>query len=544
MKKNLLRIISALAAAVLCLGGLCGCSKTVKDAELRLPLAAEPTVLDPQVASGAENKTIVFNCFEGLTKLDSSGNVALAAASDLAVSPDGLTYVFRLHTDKKWHINSNHEEIFGEDWETAIDLRVTADDFVFGLQRALDPETKAPDAKRLYMIKNAEKVNSGELPVSALGVTAVDEFTVQITLEYASGEFLETLSEPVSMPCKQAFFEATKGKNGLAAQYVLCNGAFYLSRWYKGSSIVLRRNTDNPQAQAKVYSVTYAFTQNEEIILENLLDGSYSAAKLSKTAALAAEKEGCTVLEIQNTVWGLAFNCSDEAMRSAKLRLALIKTFDFNEIFALAGEEMSARAASIVPPSCEVDGQAFNSVAEPVGLLGYDEETARKYYDEAVGTAECEISVLCTAQFETAVRRTIQTWQQVFGIKLSARVEVLEESELLKRVENGNYQCALTQITTQAQSPTEFLTQLGSSSGIFRYNSSGFNGLLDKLRMASGTASMLEGCKSAQDYLIQNGVFCPLFYRSSYVAAAKNMQGVVFSHSGSIIKLNEAEQLK
>lgn len=544
MKKNFLRVISTALAAIICLLSFGGCSKTVKDAELRVPLAAEPKVLDPQVAKGSDSKTIIANCYEGLTKLDSSGKTVLAAARDMAVSPDGLTYAFALHTDKKWHINSNHEEIFGENWETAIDLRVTAADFVFGLQRALSPESKAADASLLYMIKNAEKVHKGELPVSALGVTAVDEFTVQISLEYASGSFLSALAEPVAMPCKQVFFEATKGKYGLSAPYILCNGPFYLSRWYEGTSIILRRNTDNKQAQASVYSVTYVFTQDEEVILENLIDKKYPAAPLSASAAKTAEANGLNIQEIQNKVWGLAFNCADETTKSVRLRLALIKTINFNEILSSADSEMSAQATGIVPPSCMIEGQSYASLISPLGRLGYDEQAAKKYYEEAIGDNTCEITVLCTSQYETAVRRIIQNWQQIFGINLFAKVEVLEEEELNLRVENGDYQCALAQISTQAQSPVEFLKSFGNGGGIFRYSSKGFDDLLQKLSMASSMESLVQGCGKAQEYLIQNGVFCPLFYRSSYIAISKKAVNVAVSHSGSIINLSETELLK
>lgn len=543
MNKYPLKILALFLSMVLVCGCFTACSSTVKDAQLRLPLASEPDTLDPQIAVSRESRTVVLNCFEGLMKLDEDGSVVPAAAKSVAVSSDGLVYSFSLHEDKKWHINSNHEEIFGENWETAIDLRVTAADFVFGLQRALSPETKAQDAKYLYMIKNAEKVHNGELPVSALGVTATDEFTVQIQLEYASGEFLSMLAEPIAMPCKQEFFEATGGRHGLAAPYVLCNGPFYLSRWYKGSNMVLRRNTDNPQAQAKVYSVTFAYTTDEEIILSNLSDGTYAAAAISAASIKAAEKEGCTVTEVKNGVWGLVFNCSDSLTGNNRFRLALVKSIDFNELAAASGEDSSNRAVSIVPPSCTVDGQPFTSVAPQLGVLGYDEASAKKYYEEC-NLNGCELTILCTAEYETAVRRIIQKWQQLFGIALSAKVEVLEEAELQTRVSSGNYQCALAQIDTTAQSPVQFLSSFRDGGNLFRYNSKNFNTLISQLNTASGTQSVIDGCMKAQEYLIQNAVFCPLYYRSSYNATSENAINVYFTHSGSIVRLDKTELLK
>lgn len=544
MKRYIYRFIAIAVALVLTCTGFSGCSKTVKDAEIRLPLAAEPLTLDPQIAQTAESKTVIANCFEGLMKLDENGKTVAAAASAVAASADGLVYEFKLHQDKKWHINSNHEALFGENWETAIDLRVTAADFVFGLQRALSPETKAPDAHRLYMIKNAEKVHKGELPASKLGVKAVDEFTVQITLEYASSEFLPMLAEPISMPCKQVFFEATRGRHGLGAEYILCNGSFYLSRWYKGTSIILRRNADNPQAQAKIYSVTYAFTSDPEIILEKLSDGTYTAAPITADMIPTLKSEGCTVNEFKNTVWGLAFNCSDETVISTRLRLALIKATNFEEIRALAGDEMSAQANGIIPPSCLLDGISYAERSPSISTLSYDEAAAKKYFEEYSKGKLCEITVLCTQAYETAIRRIIQNWQQLFGINLSAKVEVLEEAELESRVSSGNYQCALTSISTAAQTPTQFLSAFANGANICRLNSQAYNKLVNQLNMASSQSSVIEGCTKAQQFLIQNGIFCPLFFMSSYSAVSKSALNVVFSHSGDIINLNNTEMLK
>ena len=154
------------------------------------------------------------------------------------------------------------------------------------------------------------------------------------------------------------------------------------------------------------------------------------------------------------------------------------------------------------------------------------------------------ITGLCTAEYETAVRRIIQKWQQVFGITLSARVEVLEKAELDARVAKGDYQCALTQITSTAQTPTEFMADFYGGENIFRFDSTNFNTLISQLTAAAGTQNIIDGCAKAQDYLVQNAVFCPLFYRSAYFACSEHIRNVYFSHAGSIINLEDTELMK
>ena len=543
MTKTVLRIISVfIVLSTVCIS-LFGCSKTVKDAELRCPMASEPTSVDPQTTDTGESLTIAANCYESLMKIDENGSIVLAAASDMAASPDGLTYTFRLKQDNKWHINSNHEEVFGENYETAIDLRVTAHDFVFGIQRALSPETKAPQAYRLFMIKNARKVNSGELPVSSLGVTAIDDYTLQIQLDHTSSELMQLLTEPITAPCNRAFFEATKGRYGLSAEYVLCNGPFYLSRWYSGSNILLRRNPDNVSSQAFVYSLTYAFTQDSELILDNLLDGKYAAAPLTAAQIEEAKNKGCTVHEIQNTVWGLVFNCSDSLMNSTQLRLALATSVNFDYIRS-AAQGMSTAATGVIPPSCNVDGKPYAQVAPSLGLLKHDNTSAKKYYDSFTQGQGCSFSVLCTPAYENAVRKIIQDWQQLFGITLTASVEVVEDAELESRVKSGRYQCAFAPITTSAQTPTEFLYSFRNGSNICRFKSSNFDTLLNQLLTAGSTQSVIDGCTAAQKYLIQNAVICPLFFASRYIATNPKITGANILHSGNVITMTGAQLLK
>lgn len=106
----------------------------------RFSLSAEPRQLDPQVAEDAASVAVVSALFEGLTRLDEKGK-AVAAAAEWTVSEDGLTYTFRLRPSK-W---SNGDP-------------VTADDFVFGMQRTVSPATGSGLASRLSGIQGAAAV--------------------------------------------------------------------------------------------------------------------------------------------------------------------------------------------------------------------------------------------------------------------------------------------------------------------------------------------------------------------------------------------------
>jgi oligopeptide transport system substrate-binding protein len=106
--------------------------------------------------------TVLCALFEGLTRLDNDGK-AIPAAADWTVSEDGLTYTFTLK-ESYWTVNAIDGET--NPWDEPI--RVTADDFLFAIQRVADPATKSPLAAELYGIRNIEAVSKGEKPLEEL----------------------------------------------------------------------------------------------------------------------------------------------------------------------------------------------------------------------------------------------------------------------------------------------------------------------------------------------------------------------------------------
>ena len=201
-------------------------------------------------------------------------------------------------------------------------------------------------------------------------------------------------------------------------------------------------------------------------------------------------------------------------------------------------------AAGIIPPSCTVDGKPYQQVAPSVGFPGYDTTLAKKYFDEYTQGKEYSFNILCTEEYETAIRRIIQKWQQLFGIMLSARVEVAPEDELKARVQTGDYQCAFAPVTADAQTAVEFLFSFRDATNICRYNSENFNKLLAQLLTAGSIKSVAEGCTAAQDYLIQNAVIIPMFFHNKYIATNPKITSVNILRSGNIISFSETELLK
>jgi oligopeptide transport system substrate-binding protein len=135
----------------------------------------EPSTLDPHHATGTWENDIIGDLFLGLMTEDAAGNPILGAAESWSVSADGTVYTFVLRQDGRW----------------SDGVPVTSEDFVFAMRRILAPETAAAYASILYPIKNAESLNSGALVgMENLGVQAIDDYTLQITLENPTPYFI------------------------------------------------------------------------------------------------------------------------------------------------------------------------------------------------------------------------------------------------------------------------------------------------------------------------------------------------------------------
>ncbi len=186
---------------------------------------ADPGSLDPHKTSTSVEQHILDELYEGLTVYDGHGDLAPGVAARWSISADGLVYTFALRPDARW---SNGEP-------------VTADDFVFAFRRLMDPRTGAGYANILYTVKNARDVNTGRLPPDALGIRALGQAALEITLEHPSSTFLDQLTHMTAMPLHRASVERW-GEKFSRAGHLVGNGAFALRRYVPNDRLVLEKN--------------------------------------------------------------------------------------------------------------------------------------------------------------------------------------------------------------------------------------------------------------------------------------------------------------
>ncbi|WP_281646691.1 peptide ABC transporter substrate-binding protein [Parendozoicomonas sp. Alg238-R29] len=193
----------------------------------RRGIGSEPASLDPQKVEGTPGGFVVRDLFEGLVTQDGDGNTIPGTAESWSVSDDGLVYTFDLRKNANW---SNGDP-------------VTADDFVFAFQRAVDPATASKYGWYMQIpgIVNADAIIDGKLEPSELGVKAVDDKTFEVTLKAPVPFFPKLLAHYTTFPTPKKVIEEF-GDQWTRAENIVSNGAYTMDKWVVNERIVSKRN--------------------------------------------------------------------------------------------------------------------------------------------------------------------------------------------------------------------------------------------------------------------------------------------------------------
>ncbi len=229
-------------------------------ATLNIHNGGDPTSLDPQKISGDWENRIDGDIFEGLVTEDPKDNPIPGQAASWTISPDQKVYTFKLRDGIKWSDGQP----------------VTAQDFVFAFQRLMDPKTAAQYAYLQYTIKNAEKINKGEIKdPTQLGVKAIDDKTLEITLENPTPYFLNALMHYTAYPLPKHVVEA-KGDQWVKIENIVTNGPYKPVEWVPGSHVTNVKNDQYYDAKdVKIDKVNFYTLEDQAAALKRYRAGEF-----------------------------------------------------------------------------------------------------------------------------------------------------------------------------------------------------------------------------------------------------------------------------
>lgn len=506
------RIIAIFMSLILLVSCFAGCSK---NEEIYLACAAPemPRYFDPQVASSTSEKIMAVNIFDGLFKLDENGEPQKCVVKDYKVSPDGLVYTFYLKENLKYYISDEVQDFLEENKKT-VEGRVTAKDFVFGITRAILPETDSQNYALLSIIKNADKVHNGEMSADELGIREINDYTLEITLEEKSSDFLYSLTQPVSFPCDEEFFNLTEGRYGLDEEYIISNGCFYLSDIKDGESVRFSKNQEyTGDFGTTVTSVRLYVNSDEVDIAKKVDDKTYDLGFFAGEEAIDELGRRNQKTNIENITTALVFNMKKEVLQNVKLRTGLISSIDFSSI-------TEKSVTNLVPSGYKLSGGKVETIT-------YNIEYARKNMISAFEELNLDnltINILCTAENEEMAKAIVNCWQANIGVELNGTITVAEKDEYSSKISSGEYSVVIYDLTVDSDKSADFLSIFKSDNenNVFGYSSEEYDRMISELKKNS-TAEKAVAC---ENHLLKNAVAVPVNYKNTIFAVAKGTSGV------------------
>ena len=253
---------------------LAACSSTASNTKVySYVYSSDPDSLDYVVANRATTSDVTGNLIDGLLENDKYGNLIPSLAEDWTVSKDGLTYTYKLRKDAKWYTSD------GEEY-----AEVKAQDFVTGLKHAADGKSEA-----LYLVQNSIKgldayIKGETKDFSTVGVKALDDYTVQYTLNKPESYWNSKTTSGILFPIN-ADFLASQGSGFGSAKpsSILYNGPYILKSLTAKSSIEYKKNEkywDKENVPIEDVKLSYYDGSDQESLVRNFSDGAYTLARV------------------------------------------------------------------------------------------------------------------------------------------------------------------------------------------------------------------------------------------------------------------------
>ena len=416
---------------------------------------AEPRDLDPHVVIAYTDYNILVALFEGLTVLDEATSRPLPGmAEHWDISNDGLVYTFHLRATAKW---SNNEP-------------VTADDFVYSMERILSPQLASEYAYMLAPIKGAEDYNAGKIKdFSAVGVRSLDTKTLEITLARPTPYLLSLAAHQSWFPVHPATLDKFDARHRRGTAWtkpsnIVTNGPFTLESWAPDERIVVKKNPlHHDAAQNQLEQVIFFPIGDPDVEERNFRTGQLHATysiPVNRVATYRAQSPSPLRVEALLETNYFRFNVTQPPFNDARIRRALSLAIDRAQLVKTVLKDTRLPAWSLVPPNTA----GYNST----GRAGTDFAVARQLLADAGfpggrGFPKVEIQFSPPVLDPKAVEAIQEMWRRELGIDVGI-------AQLEYRVQIDNQHLLAFQISASRwigdyNDPSTFTDLMTSQSG-------------------------------------------------------------------------------
>lgn len=522
----------------LLLSTLCGCGKT--SSLIRYDISSSVSNLDPQFATDETDQMVIHNLFEGLLRQLPNGEIVNALAESYIISQNDTVYTFYLRQDARWR----------------TEAPVTAADFVYAFRRIFNALSPSPYTQYYLSLKNAQSILNGDVPVEALGVRAIDDYTLEFQLSQPDSSFLESLCHSAAMPCNQEFFEGTRGKYGTTRNSVTSCGPFFLNLW-DDEKLYLKKNTmyydeysvQTPGVYLYIGREKAAEDGEEAVSLYDLvLEGKSDSCPVTFEQAEAAKALGYSCQEHIGTVWGLVVNPKHPQLSNEQIRRSFFHSINREELDGYLTKNMVLTDRLIAPEISLFTESYVQSTSVKTNLYApMEAQEERKNGLEELGSLTLDSMELLVPEGGN-VPFLSGMLQQMWQRNLSAFVNIvaLPQAELEKRVAEGNYDLAIVPFISSANTPYDILSRFASDSALnqWGYSSETYDELLRTASVSSEEAVSRSAYVQSEELLYSDCAVFPLFYEISYILFAPNVSGIEIYPYGGMVRFQNAVAIR
>ena len=471
-------------------------------------ISADPTSMDISRVSDSYSGTIINNVMEGLVRLgEEDGNYTMMPgdAQTWELSEDGMVWTFHLG-DNKW-----------SDGEP-----VTAQDYVYSLQRSVDPATGCPNEWFLYPIAGYDEIRDNGASVDTLGVKAIDEKTLEITLAFPMPSFLEMLSGTIYYPLRQDKVEEYGEQYGTEPEYTVFNGPYTVTEWTHNSKIVLTKNENYWDAENVSIETVNISVLSDSITIYNAFEtgdldyvGTGEAEWIDK---FYSRDDTNYVLSPTANLGYSFYNCQDELFQNANIRKAFTLALDREDLNEMCFSGANIPTYGWICPAISVGETNFreydgDTIQEMIDEMTAEGKTAKDYLlagmeELGLGSDPSTLTVTFSLAGTDDWFRTYGEYlQQVYQTELGVNLEISfnDWSIFYDDVQNGNYQIGYMSWSAYYNDPYDMLSLFYSDWDSIEtgWASAEYDQLIDDALKEQDEAKRLELYKQAEDILLR-----------------------------------------
>lgn len=500
-----------------------------KEQVLSLPESADIPTMDSSMATDAVAFQWLGSTKDGLYRLDENAQAEPGIAKDHEVSEDGTTYTFNLREDATW---SNGDP-------------VTAEDFVYAWQRAVNPDTGSEYGPYMMngVIKNAEAIASGEMEVSELGVTAKDEHTLEVQLEKATPYFESLTAFGTFLPLNQEFVEEQGDNYAQEADALLSNGPFKMKEWNHGEGWTVVKNEDYWDAEnVKLDKIDVNVVKDTATRVNLFNSGELDRAGLSSEFVDEYRSSEEFQIKDEPNLFYIKMNQEGEVLSNVNARKAIQHAIDRQGMVDVILNNGSKPSTGQVPENFVSHPESGKDFRELNGdLVTSDLEKAKEHWKKAkeeLGKDSVELEYL-GGDTETAKNLDAYIKDQLEQLEgLSVKVNSVPFEVRLERDTNMNYQLQNSGWGPDYIDPNTFLNLWLTDGGNNHtgYASEEYDKLINEANtdLAQKPEARWENFLKAEELLMkEDAVLAPLYQRSVAQLQKPYVKGVYANPMGA-----------